>query len=298
MKKDNSLSNSASRAIVTIGIGILSHIIYRALPIPEINAWQWLILFFALLLGLYIWIDYLNREKAILADEKPDKEKIKAKNKIKLSFQALPRYTRRPFKFFTFLISLISKPYYWRMCFWLFIPVAVMFIVYIVVSFSFDSKWDSPKSYSQVVHLENPWGLQKDELNVDWYHFGSFKDKREIPQTYLISVGTDDNFVDLSKFEEKYFTIEPDTLPRNNLKMLIKQVSPDISLKEGLIRFAKENQQIKKASNFWMPTVYSIQIEGKTPGSELTFKRMFNFRTRPVIEQLIYYLFILFGSIT
>lgn len=222
-------------------------------------------------------------------------EQIFETNMVKEEFPLKPKgkFLRKQKKWLKIIFSLPSRLHYLTTCLRkvFIVPMIIIIVAWLGLSYYFDFKWDDPGTYSQVVPLSDPLGIPKDNLALRWHHFGRVSMKQTTPQTILMSLGHEDKMVSIARFEQQYFVVTPDTLPRNNLKMLMKPAHANISIRATFEKLIRDKNGLKISATTWSPVVYSIQIEAKTSDSELGFMRQFNFRTRSLPELLAYYLF-------
>jgi len=289
-------NGSILRAIHVIIIFFLGTILSDVIKPISIHVKQNRLLILLVIIGylIAIWKEVISKET--LEDTGEQKEKqIEKMDKKQNSFKLNVATKRKPGKAIKIIGSLLARPFCWtkRLVFGTGLPMLIICITWLGFSYFFDFKWDDPGTFSQVVQLSNPLGIKKNTLTLSWHHFGKIKKKQIAPKTILTFIGYEDSMMSILEFEKKYFSIEPDTLPRNNLKMEIKPVNSILNIQKTLDKLAINNYCSKISSSIWSPTVYSIYIKGKTSESEHSFIRRFNFRTRSLAELLLYY--VLFG---
>jgi len=222
-------------------------------------------------------------------------QQIVEKNMVKEEFPITPKskYLKKPKKWLKIIFALPSRLHFLIRCLKkvFIIPMIIISVAWLGLSYYFDFEWDDPGIYSQVVPLSSPLGIPKDKLTLQWHHFGRVHMKQTTPQTILMSIGYENKMIPILSFEQKYFVIKPDTLPRNNLRMVIRPVHSNMTIRDTFEKLVTDKNGLKISSTVWSPAVYSIQIEAKSSESEHSFLRRFNFRTRSLPERFVYYLF-------
>jgi serine phosphatase RsbU (regulator of sigma subunit) len=159
-----------------------------------------------------------------------------------------------------------------------------------VLRYVFDSRFNMPQRYEQVVWLDSPWGFPQDTLRVWLSYLGKpASDQKEVI-TQLVGIANGDRAISLAELRRKYLYLSPASISSDDLYINVAPAGSFNSLIASFKALASAGFASVQAGTFWKPTVYSFAIRAKLENSNQIFRRTFHFRAWVPVEKMLLWL--------